>query len=182
METLKERYSKEIKPKLKERHGYKNLNEIPRLLKVTLNMGLAEAVKDKNWIQDALSELTIIAGQKAVLTMAKKSISNFKLREKTSIGAMVTLRGQRMYDFIERFFNIAAPRIRDFRGFKRKCDGRGNYTLGISDQQIFAELNLDLVKRQQGMHITFVTSCKTDEECISLLESLGLPFEEVEGK
>lgn len=181
MQTLKERYTQELVQKLMERFQYKNVHQTPRLLKVVINMGLGEASKDKNWIQDACNELSIIAGQKAVLTKARKAISNFKLRENTPVGAMVTLRGQRMYDFVERFFNIASPRIRDFRGFKRKCDGRGNYTLGIDDQQIFAELNLDLVKRQQGMHITFVTSCQSDEECIALLELLGLPFEEIEG-
>ena len=182
MQTLKERYKQDIAQRLKEKFGYKNVHLIPKLEKIIINMGIAQATKDKNAIQDCLKELTIISGQKPILIKATQSISNFKLREGQPIGIKVTLRGQRMFDFAERFFNIACPRIRDFRGFRRRCDGRGNYTLGIQDQQIFAELNLDLVKREQGMHITFVTSAKNDEEGIALLEMLGLPFEEEDSK
>jgi len=139
-------------------------------------MGIAEASKDKNAIQDCVKELTLLSGQKPIITKARKAISNFKLREKQPIGIKVTLRGIRMYDFLDRFVNIVCPRIRDFRGFSITCDGRGNYTLGLVDQQIFPEINLDEVKRTQGMHITFVTSAKTDEECIELLRLLGVPF------
>jgi large subunit ribosomal protein L5 len=141
-----------------------------------INMGIAEASKDKNAIQDCVNEMTLLSGQKPIITKAKKAISNFKLREGQPIGIKVTLRGLRMYDFIERFFNIVCPRIRDFRGFPIKCDGRGNYTLGLEDQQVFPELNLDEVKKAQGMHITFVTSAETDDECVELLRLLGMPF------
>ena len=149
---------------------------IPALRKVVINMGIAEASKDKNNIQACVNEMSMLTGQKPVITKARKAISNFKLREGQPIGIKVTMRGQRMYDFIDRFFNIVCPRIRDFRGFPTKCDGRGNYTLGLDDQQIFPEINLDEVKLTQGMHITFVTSAKNDEECVELLRLLGLPF------
>lgn len=150
--------------------------QIPKLLKIVINMGVAALTKEKNALQDVVEELSQIAGQKAVLTRAKKSISNFKLREGQPIGAMVTLRGERMWDFADRFFNLASPRIRDFRGFNDKGDGRGNYTLGINDHQIFPELNLDKVKIPKGMNVTFVTSAGSDEECVALLHLLGLPF------
>ena len=176
MATLKERYKESVIPKLNKKFEYKNPMDVPRLLKIVIAMGVAEAVKDKNVLQDCTKELMALSGQKPILTKAKKSVSNFKLREGQAIGLKVTLRGQRMFDFLERFCNLSSPRIRDFRGFTRKCDGRGNYTLGLDDQQIFPEINLDLVKRQQGMHITFVTTAKTDEECVELLENLGLPF------
>lgn len=176
MTSLKERYYKSIIAELQNKFGYKNVMQIPRLEKVIINMGVAEALKDKNAIQDAVKELTLISGQYPVITKAKKAISNFKLRAGQPLGVKVTLRGNRMYDFLTRCFNISFPRIRDFRGFETKCDGRGNYTLGIDDQQIFPELNLDEVRRAQGMNITFVTSAKTDEECIELLRLLGLPF------
>lgn len=176
MSRLKRRYQEEIKKKLQEKFEYLNPMQIPKLEKVVINMGLAEASKDKNSLQDCVNELTLIAGQKPVITKAKKSISNFKLREGQSIGLKVTLRGQRMYDFCDRYFNIVCPRIRDFRGFETKCDGRGNYTLGMDDQQVFPELNLDAVKRTQGMNITFVTTAVDDEQAIELLRLLGLPF------
>lgn len=150
--------------------------QLPQLKKIVINMGIAEASKDKNAIQDCVNELTLISGQKPIVTKAKTAISNFKLREGQPIGIKVTLRGVRMFEFADRFINLVCPRIRDFRGFASKCDGRGNYTLGISDQQIFPELNLDEVKRAQGMHITFVTSAQTDEECVELLRLLGVPF------
>jgi large subunit ribosomal protein L5 len=176
MSRLKEKYNKEIKAELQKKFGYINPMLIPGLTKVVINMGVAEAVKDKNIIQDHLKELSLITGQKPITTRAKNSISNFKLREGQIIGLKTTLRGVRMFEFIDRFFNVICPRIRDFRGFKSKCDGRGNYTLGIDDQQVFPEINLDEVKRTQGMYITFVTSATNDEECVELLRLLGLPF------
>lgn len=177
MSKLKEKYLKEIKKALQEKFGHKNPMTVGGLQKIVINMGLAEASKDKNALQDAINELTQLTGQKPLLTKARKSIAGFKLRENQVIGAKVTLRGVRMYDFADRFFTIVTPRIRDFRGFKRKCDGRGSYSLGIDDQQIFPEINLDKVKRAQGMNITFVTSAKSDEECVELLKLMGLPFE-----
>lgn len=176
MSRLKNKYKEEIREKLLKEFGYDNVMLIPQLKKVVISMGLAEASKDKNAIQDCVNELTMLAGQKPILTKARVSIANFKLREDQIIGAKVTLRGKRMYDFIDRFFNIAAPRIRDFRGFPTKGDGRGNYSLGLQDQQIFAEINLDKVKRAQGMNITFVTTATNEEECCYLLKELGLPF------
>ena len=176
MSRLKKRYQEEIKKALQEKFEYSNSMMTPRMVKIVVNMGLAEASKDKNAIQDCFKELTLLTGQKPVLTKARKSISNFKLREGQIIGAKVTIRGERMYDFMDRFFNIVCPRIRDFRGFGLTCDGKGNYSLGIEDQQVFPEINLDDVKRTQGMHITFVTSAETDDECRELLKQLGLPF------
>lgn len=176
MSRLKKKYLEEVKKELQEKFGYSNPMKVPFLEKVVINMGIAEASKDKNSIQDCVKELTALSGQKPIITKAKKAISNFKLREGQPIGIKVTLRGVRMYDFIDRFFNIVSPRIRDFRGFPTKCDGQGNYTLGIDDQQVFPEINLDEVKRAQGMNITFVTSAKTDDECLELLRLLGLPF------
>lgn len=176
MSRLKKRYQEKVKPELQQKFQYSNPMMVPELKKIVINMGIAEASKDKNHIQDCVKELSVIAGQKPIITKARKAISNFKLREGQPIGIKVTLHGVRMYDFLDRFCNIASPRIRDFRGFATKCDGRGNYTLGLDDHQVFTELNLDEVKRTQGMHITFVTSAETDEECIELLRLLGLPF------
>jgi large subunit ribosomal protein L5 len=176
MSRLSKRYKEEIRNKLKQRFGYANDFMIPGLEKIVLHMGIAELAKEKNALQACESEMGLIAGQKPVRTAARISVANFKLRKGQIIGMKATLRGKRMYDFADRFFNIACPRIRDFRGFNRRADGRGNYTLGIDDHQIFAELNLDTVNRSQGMHITFVTSAKSDEECVVLLEELGLPF------
>lgn len=176
MSRLKERYFEKIKKELHQKFGYANPMQIPGLSKIVINMGIAEASKDKNSIQDCVKEMSMLSGQKPIITRAKKAISNFKLREDQPIGIKVTLRGARMYDFLDRFVNIVAPRIRDFRGFPTKADGRGNYSLGLDDQQIFPEINLDEVKKTQGMHITFVTSAKTDEECIELLRLLGVPF------
>lgn len=178
MSRLKERYKQSICQQLLEKFDYKNVNQVPRLLKVVIAMGIAEAAKDKNAIQDCINELSLISGQKPVICPAKKSISNFKLREGQPVGMKVTLRGERMFDFVDRFVNIHCPRIRDFRGLHSKCDGRGNYTVGLEDQQIFTELNLDLIKRTQGMHITFVTTATRDEECVELLRLLGMPFED----
>jgi large subunit ribosomal protein L5 len=176
MSRLKKRYKEIVQADLQDKFGYKNPMMVPKLLKVIVHMGIAEAAKDKNAMQDCIKELTLITGQKPIITKAKQSIANFKLREGTPLGAKVTLRGVRMFDFIDRLFNIVSARIRDFRGFNTKGDGRGNYSLGLEDQQIFPELNLDEVKRSQGMHITFVTSATTDEQCVELLRLLGLPF------
>jgi len=176
MSFLMKKYKEDVKPALQKKFGYKNLMSIPKLDKVVISMGLADVSKDKNALEDSLKELALISGQKAVLTKAKKSVSNFKLREGQPIGAKVTLRKKRMMDFLYRFCNIVSPRIRDFRGFALKCDGRGNYNVGLDDQQVFFELNLDDVKRVQGMNISFITSAKTDEECVELLKQLGFPF------
>lgn len=179
MSTLKEKYETEIAEALKEKFGYKNPMLIPGLRKIVISMGLGDALKDKNALEDARKELALISGQMPVPTRAKKSVANFKTREGQVLGLMVTLRKKRMWDFMNRFCNIVSPRIRDFRGFNIKCDGRGNYSVGVSDQQIFPELNLDEVKRIQGMHITFVTSAQSDEECFELLKMLGMPFKAV---
>jgi len=176
MSRIKVLYEKTIKGALLEKFGYKNVMMVPKLKKIVISMGVAEALKDKNAMQDAFKELTLIAGQRPVITKAKKAISNFKLREDQGIGLKVTLRGKRMYDFFDRFTNIVCPRIRDFRGFNKKGDGRGSYSLGLDDQQVFPELNLDEVKRAQGMNITFVTSAITDDECYELLKQMGMPY------
>jgi large subunit ribosomal protein L5 len=176
MSRLREKYHNEVKGALQEKFSYGNPMLIPVLKKVVVSMGLAEAAKDKNALQDAVNELKLITGQKPQMTYSRQAIAGFKLRKGQVVGAKVTLRGKRMYEFMDRFFNIVCPRIRDFRGFGRKCDGRGSYSLGLEDQQIFPEINLDMVKRTQGMNITFVTSALTDEESVELLKGLGLPF------
>lgn len=176
MSRLSKMYKERVKKELQEKFKYTNPMMVPKLLKVVVNIGYAEITKDKNAIQDCLNELAQITGQKPIMTRAKKSIAGFKLREGQPLGAKVTLRGARMFDFLDRLFNIVAPRIRDFRGFNPKGDSMGNYSLGLEDHQIFPELNLDQVKRSQGMHITFVTSATNDEDCIELLRLLGLPF------
>ncbi|HSX25793.1 MAG TPA: 50S ribosomal protein L5 [Chlamydiales bacterium] len=176
MSRLYKKFKDELFPQLRERHPDRSPMSLPVLKKIVISMGLAEALKDKNALQEHSDELAMLSSQRPVVTRSKKAISNFKLREDQPIGLMVTLRGKRMYDFFDRFCNIASPRIRDFRGFSKKCDGRGNYNFGISDQQIFPEINLDKVKRAQGMNITVVTSAKNDEDCIELLTLLGFPF------
>jgi large subunit ribosomal protein L5 len=176
MGRLQLKYKEEVKKGLQEKFSYTNPMLIPQLKKIVISMGIAEATKDKNALQDCLKEMTALSGQKPILTRSKKSIANFKLREGQAIGVKVTLRKKRMYDFLDRFCNIVSPRIRDFRGFPVKCDGRGNYSVGLEDQQIFPEINLDEVKRTQGMNITFVTTANTDDECIELLRMLGFPF------
>ncbi len=176
MSVLKQRYHSVVSKKLMDKFGYANTMQLPRLTKIVLHMGIAEAAKDKTAIQDCETEMRQISGQKPVRTRAKKSISNFKLREGQIVGIKVTLRGSRMYDFAYRFINIACPRIKDFRGFPTKADGRGSYSLGFDDHQIFAELNLDAVKRAQGMHVTFVSTAQSDPECVELLRELGMPF------
>lgn len=176
MSRILQKYKKEVKQQLQDKFKYSNPMQVPALKKIVISMGIAEATKDKNAIQDCLKELSYLSGQKPVITKAKKAISNFKLREGQPIGLKVTLRRKRMFDFLDRFCNIVAPRVRDFRGFPEKCDGKGNYTLGLQEQIIFPELNLDEIKRTQGMHVTFVTSAQTDAECLELLKLLGFPF------
>lgn len=175
--AFKKKYQDQVVPALKERLGYKNVMQIPRLEKISMNQGVGAAVSDKKIVDVALDEMTAIAGQKAVATKSKKAISNFKLRENMPIGVKVTLRGDRMYEFLERLVAISLPRVRDFRGINDKgFDGRGNYTLGITEQIIFPEIDIDKVSRIGGMDITFVTSAKTDKEAYELLKELGLPF------
>jgi large subunit ribosomal protein L5 len=184
MSRLQKKYKEEVKSGLQEKFGYENTMLIPTLNKIVISMGIAEATKDKNAVQDCQKELTLLSGQKPIVTRSKKAIANFKLRKDQPIGLKVTLRGKRMYDFLDRFCNIVSPRIRDFRGFPLKGDGRGSYSIGLDDQQIFPEINLDDVKRTQGMNITFVTSAQNDEECIELMKMMGFPFknkEEVRG-
>ena len=174
---LREQYENEIVGKLKEKHSYENVMQIPKLSKICLNQGIGAAVADKKLVDTAVEEMSIIAGQKAVPTYSKKAISNFKLREEMPIGCKVTLRGDRMYEFLDRLVNVALPRVRDFRGISDKgFDGRGNYTLGVTEQIIFPEIDIDKVSSINGMDITFVTTAKTDVECHSLLTELGLPF------
>lgn len=176
MSRLQKKYKEEVLPKLKEQNPDKNPMDLPKLKKIVISMGLADALKDKNALQEHLEELKLLSGQLPVVTKAKKAISNFKLREGQPLGLMVTLRGKRMYDFLERFCHIVAPRIRDFRGFKKKGDGRGSYSFGLNDQQVFPELNLDKVRRTQGMNVTIVTSANTDGDSYELLSQLGFPF------
>ncbi|NDD57804.1 MAG: 50S ribosomal protein L5 [Chlamydiae bacterium] len=176
MSRVQEKYKNEVKSKLQEKFNYSNSMLIPSLKKIVISMGIAEASKDKNAIQDCLKEMAQLSGQKPILTKAKKAIANFKLREGQVNGVKVTLRKQRMFDFFDRFCHIVSPRIRDFRGFPTKGDGRGSFSIGIQEQIIFPEINLDAVKRTQGMNITFVTSAKNDQECVELLAQLGFPF------
>ena len=178
MSRLQKKYQEEIKEKLEKHFKYSNKSLIPALMKVVINVGAGEAARDKNALQDCIKELTLLSGQKPILTKAKKSVAGFKLREGMPVGLKVTLRRKRMYDFVDKFCNIVSPRIRDFRGFSFKCDGSGNYSLGLDDQQVFPEINLDEVKRVQGMNITFVTTASSDEECYELLKELGIPFKE----
>jgi large subunit ribosomal protein L5 len=174
--TLKKKYQEDIVPALKETFGYKSLMEVPKIEKIVLNQGVGAAVADKKLVDTAQQELTMIAGQHAVQTMSKKDISNFKLRKKMPIGTRVTLRRDRMYEFLERLINVALPRIRDFKGVNTKMDGRGNYTLGITEQIIFPEINIDKLNKIMGLEITFVTTARTDEECLALLKEFGIPF------
>lgn len=175
--TIKEKYQSEIGPALKEELGYTNIMQVPRLKKIVISQGVGAATADKKLIEYAVTELSTIAGQKAVATYSRKDISNFKLRKGMPIGAKVTLRGNRMYEFLERLIWAALPNIRDFSGIKASgFDGRGNYTLGITEQIIFPEIDIDKVNRISGMDITFVTSAETDKEAKLLLEKFGLPF------
>ncbi|HSM49492.1 MAG TPA: 50S ribosomal protein L5 [Draconibacterium sp.] len=177
--TLKKKYQEEITPALKKEFNYSSVMQVPKLEKIVLNQGVGSAIADKKLIDVATTEMTMIAGQKAVQTLSKKDISNFKLRRKMPIGVRVTLRRDQMYEFLDRLIAVALPRIRDFRGIESKMDGRGNYTLGIPEQIVFPEIVLDKVSKINGMNITFVTTAKTDEEGFALLKELGLPFKNV---
>ena len=177
--SLKQEYAKRIVPSLMKEFNYKTVMQVPVLEKIVINQGLGMAIADKQIIEVAINELTAISGQKAVQTLSKKDISNFKLRKKMPIGVRVTLRREKMYEFLERLIRVALPRIRDFKGIDSKLDGRGNYTLGIEEQIIFPEINIDSIQKLLGMNITFVTSAKTDEEGFALLREFGLPFKNV---
>jgi large subunit ribosomal protein L5 len=178
---LKEIYQKEVMPALKSRFDYKNIMEIPRVEKVVLNIGVGEAVTNAKSIEGAVEDLAIISGQKPSIRKAKRSVSNFKLREGMPIGCCVTLRRDRMWEFLDRFFNFAVPRIRDFRGLSiNSFDGRGNYSLGVREQIIFPEIDYDKIDQVRGLDVTFVTSAKTDEEALELLRALGMPFVQLE--
>ncbi len=174
--TLHKDYKERIVPALEREFNYSTVMQVPRLEKIVINQGIGAATQDKKLIETAISELTAITGQKAVATLSRKDISNFKLRKKMPIGVRVTLRRERMYEFLERLIRVALPRIRDFKGIEGKLDGRGNYTLGITEQIIFPEINIDNINRLTGMNITFVTSARTDEEGYALLRQFGLPF------
>ena len=175
--TLKTKYKEEILPALMKEYGYKTVMQAPRLKKITLNQGLGKAaIADKKVIDKGIEEMTAITGQKAVQTLSKKDIAQFKVRKQMPIGVRVTLRHQMMYEFLERLIRVALPRIRDFNGIDSKFDGRGNYTLGITEQIIFPEINIDSIQRILGMNITFVTTARTDEEGYALLKEFGLPF------
>jgi large subunit ribosomal protein L5 len=174
---FKQVYREEVVPKLMEQFQYKSIMQVPRLVKIALNQGVGQATADKKLVDIAVDELSMITGQKAVMTKARNSISNFKLREGMPIGAKVTLRDSRMYEFLERLITVALPRVRDFRGISDKSfDGRGNYSLGVTEQIIFPEIDLDKINRITGMDITFVTTAQTDAEALALLKGLGMPF------
>ena len=174
--SLKKEYAERIAPALMKQFNYSSSMQIPVLKKIVINQGLGMATADKKIIDVAINEISAITGQKAVATVSKKDVANFKLRKKMPIGVMVTLRRERMYEFLEKLVRVALPRIRDFKGIESKFDGRGNYTLGIQEQIIFPEINIDTIDRILGMNITFVTSAKTDEEGYALLKEFGLPF------
>ena len=177
METLKKKYNEEITPALIEKFGYTSKMEVPKLEKIVLNMGVGDATTDSKYLDAAVKELTVIAGQKPVVTKAKKSIAGFKLREGQAIGCKVTLRGEKMYTFLEKLIRISLPRVRDFRGVSPKAfDGRGNYTLGIKEQMIFTEIEYDNIVKSRGMDIVIVTTANTNEEALELLSGFGLPF------
>ncbi|OYT17499.1 MAG: 50S ribosomal protein L5 [Bacteroidetes bacterium 4572_77] len=174
---LSEKYAKEVAPALMKEFGYESSMQIPKIVKISLNQGLGEAITDKKRIDVALDEMTAIAGQRAVPTKSKKDISNFKLRKGMPIGARVTLRRQNMYEFFDRLVSVSIPRIRDFRGINEKgFDGRGNFTFGVPEQIIFPEINIDKISKISGMNITIVTTAKTDKECYALLKEFGFPF------
>ena len=177
MARLRERYDSEIKSKLQEKFNYDNVMDIPRLVKVVVNTGLGEAIANPKALDAAVADMTTITGQKPIVTKAKKSIAAFKLREGMSIGCKVTLRGDRMYEFVDKLISASIPRVRDFKGVSPKAfDGRGNYTLGLTEQLIFPEIEYDKIDRIRGLEVAFVTSAKTDEECYELLRLMGMPF------
>jgi large subunit ribosomal protein L5 len=180
---LKEKYKTDVAPKLKEQFGYKNVHQIPKLDKVVINMSVGDAISNSKALDVAIKELEVISGQKPVITKAKKSIAAFKLREGMNIGGKVTLRGERMYVFLDKLFNIVLPRIRDFRGLSRKSfDGRGNYNMGLKEQLVFPEINFDKVDKARGMDIVIVTTAKNDEEATAFLERMGLPLQKGPGE
>jgi large subunit ribosomal protein L5 len=180
---LKEKYKSQVAPQLKEKFGYKNVHQIPKFDKVVINMSVGDAISNSKALDVALNELQTISGQKPVITKAKKSIAAFKLREGMNIGGKVTLRGERMYVFLDKLFNIVLPRIRDFRGLSRKSfDGRGNYNMGLREQLVFPEINFDKVDKARGMDIVIVTTAKNDEEATAFLESMGLPLQKGPGE
>lgn len=177
MARLKEKYKKEVVPSLQEKFNYKSAMQVPKLLKIVINRGVGAATGDKKLVDNSVDELTLITGQKAVPTIAKKAVSNFKLREGMPIGAKVTLRGEIMYEFLDRLIAVALPRVRDFQGISDKgFDGRGNYTFGIKEQIIFPEISIDKINKIQGMDVTFVTNAPTDAESYELLKAMGMPF------
>ena len=177
MNRLKEKYLKEVVPSLKEKHGYHTIMEVPKLEKIVINMGVGDATQNSKLLEAAVKDLEVIAGQKPVVTKARKSIASFKVREGQSIGCKVTLRGENMYNFMDKLISIALPRVRDFRGVSPKAfDGRGNYTMGIKEQLIFSEIEYDSVVKVRGMDIVFVTTAKSNEEAFDLLNALGIPF------
>ena len=180
--TLQKDYRERIVPALEREFNYSTVMQVPRLEKIVINQGIGAATQDKKLIETAINELTAITGQKAVATLSKKDISNFKLRKKMPVGVRVTLRRDHMYEFLERLVRVALPRIRDFKGIEGKLDGRGNYTLGITEQIIFPEINIDNINKLMGMNITFVTSARTDEEGYALLKQFGLPFKNEKNK
>ena len=175
---LKKRYREELVPQLKSELGYPNVMQVPSVEKIVLNMGVGEALKDAKILEGAVADLTVIAGQKPVVTKARKSIAGFKLREGQAIGAKVTLRGDRMWEFLDRLLTLALPRIRDFRGLPDTFDGRGNYTLGLTEQLVFPEIDYDKISKVRGMHITVVTTAADDGAARALLKALGFPFKE----
>ncbi len=174
--TLETKYTDEVVPGLMEKFGYSSVMQAPRLLKIVINSGVGEAIADKKLIEVTQEEISNIAGQKAIQTFSSKDISNFKLRQGMPIGVKVTMRRERMYEFLERLINVALPRIRDFKGVSSKFDGRGNYTMGITEQIIFPEIDIDKISKIMGLEITFVTSAGTDEEGTALLKAFGIPF------
>ncbi|GAA3973237.1 50S ribosomal protein L5 [Hymenobacter antarcticus] len=177
MARLKDIYRKDIVPALQEKFQFKSVMQVPRVTKICINRGIGAAVADKKLVDNGVEELTVITGQKAIATIAKKSVSNFKLREGMPIGAKVTLRGEKMYEFMDRLLTVALPRVRDFKGINDKgFDGRGNYTLGVKEQIIFPEISIDKIKGISGMDITFVTSAENDEQSYELLKAFGMPF------
>jgi large subunit ribosomal protein L5 len=180
--NLKRKYTEEVIPALKKEFKYKSVMQVPKLEKIILNQGVGEAVADKKLIEVALAELSNISGQKAIQTYAKKDISNFKLRKKMPIGVKVTLRQEKMYEFLERLISVALPRIRDFKGVNSKLDGRGNYNLGLSEQIIFPEVDIDKITKIMGLEISFITTAKTDEEGMALLREFGIPFKTIKKK
>ena len=179
MAHLLDHYRETVVPKMMERFGYRNAMQVPRLRKIVLNMGLGAAMREKEIIGDAVAQLTVLSGQRPVVTLARRSIAGFKLRKGMPVGAKVTLRGARMYEFLERLVGVAIPRIRDFRGLPRTLDGRGNYNMGLTEATVFPEVNADKIKRVQGLDVTLVSSAATDEEALGLFELMGIPFKRV---